>query len=298
MAKIFAKKFTIISPVWFQLKPIGYEIDGVHNIDYKWMESVKLANSNITFAPRVIFEQWNAGDFQKVLTNSQYRLDCIKALRNLCRTHGFNGLTLEVWMQHFGTSQQVLMDFLIELAKGLHIDAKFLILPIPPSIYKGNFEGRFGRAHFDVLAKYVDYFSLMTYDYSNPYSPGENAPLEWVTRCVKNLVPDDKDIVKRARILTGINFYGYDYTPSQRDGRAVVSHEVVDIAKKFSPKFKWHTSSSEHSMEYIDEKGNEHSLYFPTIYSIAKRVAMVEDMGTGLSVWEIGQGFESFYDQI
>ncbi|VDL18845.1 unnamed protein product [Hymenolepis diminuta] len=295
---MFAKKFTIISPVWFQLKPVSYEIDGVHNIDKEWMKSVKSANNYVTFAPRVIFEQWNADDYQKVLANNRHRLDCIKSLRNFCKIHDFKGLTLEVWNQHLGTSQQALIDFLIELAKGLHVDGKILILPIPPSIYKGNFEGRFGKAHFDVLVKYIDYFSLMTYDYSNPYSPGENAPLKWMMQCVKNLVPDDKDTVKRAQILTGINFYGNDYIPSQRDGRTVVNHEVVDIAKKFSPEFKWHTESSEHSMEYTDEKGNQHSLYFPTIYSIAKRVSMAEDLGTGLSIWEIGQGFKSFYEQI
>lgn len=57
------------------------------------------------------------------------------------------------------------------------------------------------------------------------FRPGENAPLKWMIQCVKNLVPDDKDTVKRAQILTGINFYGYDYIPSQRDGRTVVNHE-------------------------------------------------------------------------
>lgn len=82
---MFAKKFTIISPVWFQLKPVGYEIDGVHNIDKEWMKSVKSANNYVTFAPRVIFEQWNADDYQKVLTNNGHRLDCIKSLRNFCK---------------------------------------------------------------------------------------------------------------------------------------------------------------------------------------------------------------------
>lgn len=85
MAKVFAKKFTIISPVWFQLKSANFEIDGIHNIDKSWIESVKSANGDIKFAPRVIFEQWNAGDYQRVFTNNQQRLDCIKALRSFCK---------------------------------------------------------------------------------------------------------------------------------------------------------------------------------------------------------------------
>ncbi|KAL5112462.1 Chitinase domain-containing protein 1 [Taenia crassiceps] len=121
-----------------ELKPVGYEVAGHHNFDQKWMERVRSVKSGVKFAPRVIFEDWDAGDYQLVLSNSKSRVDCVKALRTLARTNGVDGLTLEVWMQHFGTSQNILMDFLIELAKGLHNDGKILILPIPPSVYKGE----------------------------------------------------------------------------------------------------------------------------------------------------------------
>ncbi|KAL5962683.1 Chitinase domain-containing protein 1 [Taenia solium] len=301
-AELFANKFTIIAPVWFQLKPVGYEIIGHHNFDQKWMERVKSVKNDVRFAPRIIFEDWGAGDYQLVLSNGKNRVDCIKALRKLAKTDGVDGLTLEVWMQHFGTSQNILIDFLIELAKGLHKDGKILILPIPPSVYKGNFEGRFGKAHFDMLVNHVDFFSLMTYDYSNPYAPGENAPLKWATQCVRNLVPDGKDdenqATKRAKILLGVNFYGYDYVPDKRQGRAVLGHDVVEVAKKYSPFFKWHEESAEHSLEYADDSQMEHSLFFPTAYSIARRVAVAEELGVGLSIWEIGQGFDSFFEQL
>ncbi|KAL5112599.1 Chitinase domain-containing protein 1 [Taenia crassiceps] len=138
----------------------------------------------------------------------------------------------------------------------------------------------------------------MTYDYSNPYAPGENAPLKWATQCVKNLVPDEKDAKKRAKILLGVNFYGYDYMPERREGKAVLSHDVVEVAKKYSPIFKWHEESAEHSLEYEADGRTKHSLFFPTAYSIARRVAVAEELGVGLSIWEIGQGFDSFFEQL
>ncbi|KAM7539923.1 hypothetical protein Aperf_G00000041315 [Anoplocephala perfoliata] len=233
-AKIFAKKFTIVSPVWFQLKPATYEVIGLHDIDAKWIESVKSINSQIKFAPRVIFERWDAGDYQQAFSNSGNRIDCIRALRDLCKKNNFEGLTVEVWMQHFGTSHQ----------------------------------------------------------------PGENAPIKWVAQCVRNLVPDDKDTGKRSKILTGVNFYGYDYIPAKRDGRAVVGHDVVDIARKYSPEFVWHDDAAEHSLEYTDGENVKHSLFFPSVYSLARRIAMVEELGVGLSIWEIGQGFDSFFEHI
>ena len=58
-------------------------------------------------------------------------------------------------------------------------------------------------------------------------SPGENAPIKWAKECVKNLVPDDAQnrAEKRAKILLGVNFYGYDYVPDKKQGRAVLGHE-------------------------------------------------------------------------
>ena len=35
---------------------------------------------------------------------------------------------------------------------------------------------------FSFLMEAVDYFSLMTYDYSNPARPGPNSPLPWAKR--------------------------------------------------------------------------------------------------------------------
>ena len=35
---------------------------------------------------------------------------------------------------------------------------------------------------FSRLAENVDYFSLMTYDYSSPSNPGPNSPITWIER--------------------------------------------------------------------------------------------------------------------
>lgn len=43
VAKIFAKKFDIISPVWFQItkQDDNYKVLGTHDIDARWMKSVR-----------------------------------------------------------------------------------------------------------------------------------------------------------------------------------------------------------------------------------------------------------------
>jgi chitinase domain-containing protein 1 len=37
-------------------------------------------------------------------------------------------------------------------------------------------------------------------------------------------------------------------------------------------------------------------LYFPTPASLAARVALAREWGVGLSIWELGQGMEAFFD--
>ena len=67
----------------------------------------------------------------------------------------------------------------------------------------------FDEEDFDRMVDYVDYFSLMTYDYSSPQRPGPNSPIQWVKKCVEILDPKN---YHRSQILLGLNFYGYDYT--------------------------------------------------------------------------------------
>lgn len=43
MAKLFARKFDIISPVWFQIVKDGdeYKIAGAHDVDVNWMRELR-----------------------------------------------------------------------------------------------------------------------------------------------------------------------------------------------------------------------------------------------------------------
>ena len=67
----------------------------------------------------------------------------------------------------------------------------------------------FNQKDFDRLVEAVDYFSLMTYDYSSAQRPGANSPYPWIKKCVELLDPDSQH---RSKILLGFNFYGNDYS--------------------------------------------------------------------------------------
>ena len=132
----------------------------------------------------------------------------------------------------------------------------------------------------------------MTYDYSNVERPGPNSPIKWIRECVKMLVPKATSPLRK-KLLMGMNMYGYDYTPS--GGGPIVAGQYLDILKKSRPKLIWDDKSEEHYFEYKDGPGRNR-VFYPTLVSVHKRVNLLNELGVGVSIWEIGQGLDYFYD--
>ncbi len=75
------------------------------------------------------------------------------------------------------------------------------VLVIPPPLYGADdVPGMFGPVDFARLSNSVDFFSLMSYDYSSIQRPGPNAPIQWMKKCVEIL---DSDRKSRSKILLG-----------------------------------------------------------------------------------------------
>jgi len=69
----------------------------------------------------------------------------------------------------------------------------------------------------------------------------------------------------------------------------------AEIIEKFKPKLVWDDVSAEHYIEYKAGPGRNR-MFYPSLMSIKKRIDLFEEMGTGISIWEVGQGLDYFYD--
>ena len=302
-AKTFGKKFSSVSPVWLQIVPQPgnqehpYVVMGTHDVDKKWLQDVRKASPDVKIIPRVLFDKWSADDYVRLFSDA-WRVDAIAKLLTgtVVAKHGFDGVVLEVWSQLGGQAKPQITAVVERLGKAVRSREKTFVLVIPPPVYAGDVRGMFDAQDLDNLADSVDYFSLMTYDYSSPQRPGPNAHMEWIRKCLKLLDPDQYHADK---ILLGLNFYGYDFTAA--GGGPILGRDFVQLLKEAAdlkevPSFKWDERSQEHFIEFKVENRRKHTVFFPSLNSIQSRLLLAKEMNLGgVAIWELGQGLDYFF---
>ncbi|XP_076634112.1 chitinase domain-containing protein 1 isoform X2 [Colletes latitarsis] len=280
VSKLFHGKFTMVSPVWLAF-PGGndstYKL-ATHDVQKKWLKEMRSANSEdhyVKILPRVLFEHWSVNDIIGLYSDTNKQIALISVLIDTAKTFHFDGYVFEMWNQFVlsGADMQIVVSVIQSIAQNLKNNDLDVILAVPPS--GGPTVQLFNRDQFDQLSPYLKAFSLMTYDYSSVQRPGPNSPLDWARECVELLVPENGP--KRAQILLGLNFYGYNYTPE--GGGAILGSDYLKILESFKGKIQWDNNSKEHFFE-AKSSGGSGIIFYPTLYSILHRLDLASELGT------------------
>ncbi|CAF0839629.1 unnamed protein product [Brachionus calyciflorus] len=307
MAKIFSNKINYIAPVWLQIQRLGrkkYQFTGTHDIDANWLKTVK-ENSNNTakFLPRILFEKLKMDDVHALFNDEEEIQSLSKMLVKKSSDFGFDGYVFEIYLQLSGQGKNNINHLVTDLAQMLHESGKVLFLVIPPPLTNLNKRDAtkeiiFDKEDFDYLKDLIDGFSLMTYDYySHSSKIAPNAPIDWVQKNVEYFTDKPE---YREKLYLGLNFYGMKFETDKK-GRPVsqpeplVGNSFIEFLKSNQVDFKYDEESEEHICISTNES-KQTLVFYPTLHSIQKRIELAEMLGTGLSIWELGQGLDYFYD--
>ncbi|KAK7332756.1 hypothetical protein VNO80_29511 [Phaseolus coccineus] len=312
LAKRFNSKFTHISPVWYDLKSqqTSLVLEGRHNADRGWISELRKTGEALIL-PRVVLEASPA----VLLGKEKQRNKAINLIVTECKEMGYDGLVLESWSRwaaygilHDPNMRNLALQFVKQLGDALHsigsekISGQKLQLVYvigPPSSEKLQ-EHDFGPKDLETLSAAVDGFSLMTYDFSSPHNPGPNAPLKWIQIVLKLLLGTSGNRAQSLapKILVGINFYGNDFSLSRGagGGGAIIGRDYLALLEKHRPELQWDKNSGEHFFFYNDDKDIKHAVFYPSLKSISLRLEEARSWGCGISIWEIGQGLDYFFD--
>lgn len=78
-------------------------------------------------------------------------------------------------------------------------------------------------------------------------------------------------------------------------GGPITGHQYVAVLEKYKPEIHWDEEFDEHLFIYETQR-EKHVVFYPTLKSISIRLDAAKQAGAGISIWEIGQGLEYFFD--
>lgn len=299
----YKSRLTHVSPVWYQVvhgPPAS--LRGGHHVDLEWMNKLRMDGHKAPkIIPRFLFEGWSGTDFvqllQSAITDGQLVNAMVETFVQECDQKHLDGVLLEVWTQWWAwglTSNPMaykgILIFLQKLSEGLEGSGKLLALAVPPAIPIRPEYPKFTSEDFQSLKGLIGLFSVMTYDASNNHSPGPNAPIGWIAECLEELRSKEDD---HGKILVGLNFYGYNYG-RPGEGKPILGHEYLSLLNTHEDsELRWDEIAAEHVFLYPAD-GVWHRVYYPSRYTLSLRVQLARSQGTGLAIWELGQGLDSF----
>jgi HAD superfamily hydrolase (TIGR01509 family) len=307
-----------ISPFWFRATGVtSIETDPNLNtaLAAKFMEVARGSRAQVV--PSVV-DVLPAGQMAAILADPISRSRHVEALITFATTGGFDGLDIDYEQFAFAdgrasweTTRPVWVEFITELAAGLHARDLVLTVSIPP-VYDSERTAASGYWVYDhgAIAEVVDRIRIMVYDFSTSRA-GPIAPFDFVQRSINGTLSVVRD---PSKVVLGIPAYGYNWPistvgecPGAVEGRTTVTtRSIHDLLARRGGTPEYQPLTGEWSLVYDLEyrQGDQSCVQTrQVIYvdgdGLADRIMMARKAGLGgVALWALGYEDDAVWTQI
>ncbi|XP_004365786.2 hypothetical protein CAOG_00915 [Capsaspora owczarzaki ATCC 30864] len=310
VATRFRHKLTYISPVWYQIRKGGesgkkLQLVGGHNVDKAWLDGLRTPHPNFLdyppprIVPRFMFEEMSGQSVIQLLSSTTSSNAVAKAIVAEIKKRNYDGLVIDFASMGFRkfSPYPPVYNFLELLSSMLKPLGKVLVLTAMPR--RGS-ASDFDFEELQKLSPFVDKFQLMTYDFSSADRPGPNAPMPWLHSTLERVMPENQTLELQNKIFLGVNFYGNDYCDDEKGdfhASSLLADEYLKILELHEPMLEWEEELAEHVLNYMDKRGR-HIVFYPTVFSLFRRLQLAHKQSIGVAFWELGQGLDFFFDMV
>jgi len=258
LAVKYAKKFDVISPVWFIIEKSNdsYIIKGKEHYDKKFIEEIREANSQVKIIPRYLFDRSTILYFHQ--QSVMYHGEFIETMSKHIEEYNFDGIELEVSGYILSVrSREYFVDLINLLGRSLHYSNKTLIITI--YVHRSLTQPLFDLELFEELGNNVDYYNLLTNNY---YTNHSHSPIQWLKSVIKNM----KETAAADKFLIELTFSAY--SESVTGIPSTVECLGLDFLREEPTYTLWNEATEEHLIIKNYYQGNEYKEIIAVIPSL------------------------------
>lgn len=234
-----------------------------------------------------------------VLNDTQKQQRIANQAVQIARGHNFRGLILDLEVS--GLANEKTVNQITALVKQLFNRTKANKLSFSLLLFGDHFY-RSRPYNLEALQKYVDRFYIMAYDLHKPFgTPGPNFPLrkgETFDYDLTSAIDQFTPTIPPDKLIVVFGMYGYDWIVDgkKRPLKKAKSLTLVQIKKKYLQSCSWKNCvikrdevSAETEVNYVDEAGRLHIVWFEDEQSVEKKIAFLKTRGvSNFAFWAWG----------
>ncbi|AIG24861.1 glycoside hydrolase family 18 [Brevibacillus laterosporus] len=220
-------------------------------------------------------------------------------LRNLERevlSMGYDGINLDI--ENLYLEDKFAFTQLVKnVTELMHRYGKTVTVCVPANT--GDERSNVWSPWFDykLLGRYADRLVIMAYDEHNPRTkPGPVASIQWAEDTVRYALSQG---VPAQKILLGVAGYGWNWNSSGEKAEYQSYKSLMEQSKTHGATLNWDQERLSPHMQYMDEAGNMHIVWFENSFSTRSKLDLIEKYDlAGIALWRLGLEDPTIWDNL